>query len=70
MGARNYEHLLDRPNVQIKLGETADVAAVEALSPDCRSPRRHRGGDPRGYARSRGACAARHGGRGLVRKSR
>jgi pyruvate/2-oxoglutarate dehydrogenase complex dihydrolipoamide dehydrogenase (E3) component len=31
---RNYEHLLDRPNVEIKLGETADVAAVEARSPD------------------------------------
>ena len=30
----NYERLLDRPNVEIRLGEAADVAAVEALSPD------------------------------------
>ncbi len=31
---RNYDHLLDRPNVEIRLGEWADVSAVEALSPD------------------------------------
>jgi 2,4-dienoyl-CoA reductase-like NADH-dependent reductase (Old Yellow Enzyme family)/thioredoxin reductase len=31
---RNYQHLLDRPNVEVRLGETADVSAVEALSPD------------------------------------
>ncbi|HEY1276191.1 MAG TPA: FAD-dependent oxidoreductase [Thermoleophilaceae bacterium] len=31
---RNYSHLLDRPNVDIRLGQYADVAALEALSPD------------------------------------
>ncbi len=30
----NYTRLLDRPDVKIRLGERADVAAVEALSPD------------------------------------
>jgi pyruvate/2-oxoglutarate dehydrogenase complex dihydrolipoamide dehydrogenase (E3) component len=31
---RNYEHLLDRRNVEVRLGEAADVGDVEALSPD------------------------------------
>jgi pyruvate/2-oxoglutarate dehydrogenase complex dihydrolipoamide dehydrogenase (E3) component len=31
---RNYRHLLDRGNVEIRLGEAADVGTVEALSPD------------------------------------
>jgi 2,4-dienoyl-CoA reductase-like NADH-dependent reductase (Old Yellow Enzyme family)/thioredoxin reductase len=31
---RNYERLLDRPNVEVRLGEAADAGAVEALSPD------------------------------------
>jgi pyruvate/2-oxoglutarate dehydrogenase complex dihydrolipoamide dehydrogenase (E3) component len=31
---RNYERLLDRPNVEMRLGQAADAAVVEALSPD------------------------------------
>jgi pyruvate/2-oxoglutarate dehydrogenase complex dihydrolipoamide dehydrogenase (E3) component len=31
---RNFTRLLDRPNVELRLGEEADPAAVETLSPD------------------------------------
>jgi pyruvate/2-oxoglutarate dehydrogenase complex dihydrolipoamide dehydrogenase (E3) component len=30
----NYSRMLDRPNVELRLGEEADPAGVEALSPD------------------------------------
>jgi 2,4-dienoyl-CoA reductase-like NADH-dependent reductase (Old Yellow Enzyme family)/thioredoxin reductase len=30
----NYERLLDRPNVEVRLGEAAEADAVEALAPD------------------------------------